>query len=235
MTALWQGNNAALSLTFDDALPSQLYYAVPRMDKYNIKGTFFGITDCPEYPLNAEGWRPVFERGHEIGSHSVTHRKAAQLSPAEAIEEAKVSKAKLEKLFAQPVTSFCYPYTDAPSHLYSAVAGAGYKQARGGRVARADKFILPRTGANMLNLPCYHVSNCVFENNDFSKQLEELLARKAWLTLMFHAVGDHTGWDNVNAEIFEQAMATIAHCRDKRGLWVAPFGTVGENLRQVGA
>lgn len=232
--SLWNGHAAALSLTFDDALPCQLDFAVPAMNLSNIPGTFFAIADCPEYPLNVHNWRRVLAHDHEIGSHSVKHLKAASLSYPQAIVEAKESKRILENHFGRPVTSFCYPYTDAPAPLQNAVKAAGYKQARGGRVARADKYIVPGDGANMLNLPCYHVDNASLEKGDVDSWVLEAFKRRAWLTLMFHGVGtDGTQWDNVFPEQWLRFMRFLEHQREN-GLWIAPFGTVAENLRQNG-
>lgn len=228
--SLWNGNRAALSLTFDDALACQLEFAVPVMDTFGIQGTFFAIGDCPQYPLDVCGWRKVIPNGHEIGSHSVRHRKAATLTPADALYETKESKRILENHFDTPVTSFCYPYTDAPSVIQQPVREF-YKQARGGRVARQDKYVLPKDNVNLFNVPCYHVDNACFERADVSLWIEELLTRGAWLTLMFHGVGtDGTQWDNVGPAAWLAFMQQLQQCKED-GLWVAPFGTVAENLR----
>lgn len=229
--SLWNGNRAALSLTFDDALPCQLEYAVPALNKYDLQGTFFAISDCPEYPLDVHGWRKAVKHGHEIGSHSVSHKKAATLTFSDALYEARESKRALENHFGNTVTSFCYPYTDAPSPLQQAVYGAGYLQARGGRGARVEKFIMPHDDFNFFNMPCFHVSNACFETGDIGNWIAEALQRGAWLTLMFHAVGDGHGWDNVKADVFAEFTEHLARHKEA-GLWVAPFGTVADNYRK---
>lgn len=230
--SLWNGNRAALSLTFDDALPCQLKYAVPAMDVNGIRGTFFAIGDCPEYPLDVIGWRPAFNRGHEVGSHSVRHKKAATLNEKTAEYETKDSKRILENHFGIPVTSYCYPYTDAPALLQDAVRKAGYKQARGGRVARADKYITPGDGVNLFNTPCFHVNGACFNHGEVNAWVDAALERNAWLTLMFHGVGpDDNQWDNVHEDTFTKFMQFLKAAAS-RGLWVAPFGEVAENLRE---
>lgn len=230
---LWNGYRSALSLTFDDALPCQLENAVPAMNRFEVAGTFFAIADCPEYPLDVWGWRKgALPFGHEIGGHSLRHRKAATLTPADRRAETVDCKRVLENHFDVPVVSYCYPYTDAPTPLQEAVRAAGYKQARGGRVARPNKYVRPGDGVNMLDMPCYHVSNAVFENGEITNWLGELMLQKAWLTLMFHAVGDNNGWDNVKVEVFESFIKLLADLRDNGSIWIAPFGTVADNLRE---
>ena len=122
--------------------------------------------------------------------------KAATMDPASADYEARFSKVWLESTIGVPVTSFCYPYTDAPQVLQSAVYGAGYKQARGGRVARPDKFMRRGDGANLLNVTCFHVGPQTV--GSVEQWLHEAMFRDAWLTLMFHGVGDERKWDNIS-------------------------------------
>lgn len=227
---LWKGNRAALSLTFDDALACQLKNAVPEMDKRGIQGTFFAITNSKEYPLDVIGWRETLKKGHEIGGHGVNHRKADTLNETTAAYETGECKRALENHFGNVVTSFCYPYTDAPGLLQKAVENAGYKQARGGRVARADKYIRASERPNFYNLPCFHVNGATFTHGETQAWVDAALERNAWLTLMFHGIGEETAWDNVPTPAFIQFLNFLTDAR-KRGLWVAPFGTVAENYR----
>jgi hypothetical protein len=140
------------------------------------------------------------------------------------------SKYLLEKQFDAPVVSFCYPFTDAPELLQNAVRKAGYKQARGGRVARSDKYVTPKDGVNLFNMPCLHANDGVLSTQG-EMWIYAALERGAWLTLMLHGVGDNgNDWDNVFPNTWENFLDFLQRMRD-RGLWIAPFGTVAENLR----
>lgn len=226
----WNGKRAAVSLTFDDGLDCQLKYAIPEMDKRGIKGTFFLPTACPAYPITWAEWTPVAENGHEIGSHSVTHSKAASLTMSEAHIEAKVSKAAIRAALNVACSSFCYPYTDAPSHLRLHVA-KHYFQARGGRAARLEKNIVPGDGVDMLNIPAYHISEGTFRDGDMTLWLADAMDRRAWITLMFHGVGpDAKQWDNVPAPLF----GVLLDLLKSMDVWVAPFGTVADAYRSMG-
>lgn len=68
----WPGGaQAAVVLSYDDALRSQLDVAVPQLDRAGFKGTFFlSGTFAPE---DVERWRNVAASGHELGNHSVFH------------------------------------------------------------------------------------------------------------------------------------------------------------------
>lgn len=228
---MWAGHRAAFTLTFDDALACQLKHAVPAMTDRGIFGTFFAITNSPEYPLDVQGWRPAFEAGHEVGSHTVNHRKAASLSVRDADLEAQHSKHVLENHFGKRVDSFCYPYTDAIPVIQDAVKRAGYKQARGGRAARVDKYVTQTQNVNYLNLPCFHINDGMFHHGEGEALVDAALERNAWLTFMFHAVGDETGWDNVTVPVFVKFLDFLADRVKNKGLLVTTFGKAAELCR----
>jgi peptidoglycan/xylan/chitin deacetylase (PgdA/CDA1 family) len=74
------GAKAAIVLTYDDALTSQLDNAVPALDEAGFKGTFFlstvKLADVPR-------WREAAGEGHELGNHTIFHPCAAATYPTE--------------------------------------------------------------------------------------------------------------------------------------------------------
>jgi peptidoglycan/xylan/chitin deacetylase (PgdA/CDA1 family) len=228
--SLWNGKQGAISLTFDDALECQLNYAIPALNSAGLPGTFFACSNSPDYPLRyLNMWRAAASMGHEIGSHGDKHLKAATLSPHMGEYEALHSKEVLEGLFNVPVTSFCYPYTDAPKQIQEPVS-RHYLQARGGRVARANKFVRPGDGVNLYNVPCYHIAQCVMETGDAFRYVDEAIRQNAWVTFMFHAVGDAQGWDNVLRDMFADFCQHLHRRRNE--IWTATFAQAAQNLRE---
>jgi peptidoglycan/xylan/chitin deacetylase (PgdA/CDA1 family) len=68
----WPGDAlAAVSLTYDDGLDSQLDYAVPALDARGFKATFF-LTE-ENMAARLRDWQAVAADGHEIGDHTVDH------------------------------------------------------------------------------------------------------------------------------------------------------------------
>jgi peptidoglycan/xylan/chitin deacetylase (PgdA/CDA1 family) len=66
------GARAAVSLTYDDGLDSQLDNAVGPLEATGLKATFFVTRDNAE--ARAEDWaRLARSGGHEFGNHTVTH------------------------------------------------------------------------------------------------------------------------------------------------------------------
>jgi peptidoglycan/xylan/chitin deacetylase (PgdA/CDA1 family) len=66
-----KGKTAAIVLTYDDALHSQLDVAVPQLAKARLRGTFFLDGDIT--PDDMVRWRAVARAGHELGNHSTNH------------------------------------------------------------------------------------------------------------------------------------------------------------------
>src|SRR5437867_2466851 len=64
------GKRAAVSLTFDDARPSQSE-ALRILDAHGVKGTFYISLAAAEQ--NIEIWRSAVAGGHEIGNHTMSH------------------------------------------------------------------------------------------------------------------------------------------------------------------
>jgi len=69
----WPGSHhAAIVLTYDDAVPSDLTIAIPQLDRAGLKGTFFlmgkamHVDDLPR-------WRAAAAAGHELGNHTINH------------------------------------------------------------------------------------------------------------------------------------------------------------------
>jgi peptidoglycan/xylan/chitin deacetylase (PgdA/CDA1 family) len=66
-----KGRIAAVVLTYDDALHSQLDVAIPQLDAAGFKGTFFLDGDIT--PADMLRWRKTQRSGHELGNHSLFH------------------------------------------------------------------------------------------------------------------------------------------------------------------
>jgi peptidoglycan/xylan/chitin deacetylase (PgdA/CDA1 family) len=110
----------AFCFTFDDALPSQLIYAVPSLNQAGLKASFYLITrnvadgagGAPAIgkPTVWADWKTVADSGHEIGSHTLTHPDLTQMNAADAAKElAESAQAIKDKLGLTPVT-VAYPY-----------------------------------------------------------------------------------------------------------------------------
>lgn len=115
----WPGGaKAAIVLTYDDALPSQLDIAVPALDAAGLKGTFFlsgvKVSDVPR-------WRAAAEKGHELANHTIFHPCPAAVfptdprntseayTPASILKEIEQQNVLLTALDGKPAHGFAWP------------------------------------------------------------------------------------------------------------------------------
>jgi peptidoglycan/xylan/chitin deacetylase (PgdA/CDA1 family) len=113
-----EGRRAAVSLTFDDARPSQIDTGLPLLEKLGVRATFFVSPKNLEQRL--EGWKRAAAQGHEIGNHSMTHPCTGNyaFSRSNALEDYDLERiAKdidaaqetIRKLLGSTPVSFAYP------------------------------------------------------------------------------------------------------------------------------
>ena len=71
----WPGGaRAAVSLAYDDAADSQLDNAIPTLDKYGVKATFYLTLSSPSIGKRLPEWRAAAQEGHELANHTLFHQ-----------------------------------------------------------------------------------------------------------------------------------------------------------------
>lgn len=149
-------------ITFDDGFRNVLDLGLPVLARHKIPAIQFIVADfigkqnawdvakgdSTEPLMDAAQIKDWLAAGHEIGSHSSTHRNLKLLGEAEAREEIFGSKKKLEDQFGVPVRHFCYPFGGYTPLTRDLVQEAGYHTACtvefGVNGVNADAFALRR-------------------------------------------------------------------------------------------
>jgi sialate O-acetylesterase len=67
------GKKAAVVFTYDDGLDCHLDVAVPQLNKFGFKGTFYCTGNSQSLDNRMEEWRGITENGHELGNHTLFH------------------------------------------------------------------------------------------------------------------------------------------------------------------
>jgi peptidoglycan/xylan/chitin deacetylase (PgdA/CDA1 family) len=145
-----------VGLTFDDGYVNVLS-AVPELARRGFSATAFIIAgrlggsnewdEGPRWPLlDAAGVRELAAAGVEIGSHSQTHPRLAQVPESQLAAEVTASRQRLEDLLSTQVRGFAYPYGSMSEKTRLAVGEAGYSYACAVAtpVARLGPLALPR-------------------------------------------------------------------------------------------
>ena len=131
-------STTVVTLTFDDGNANQMS-ALPILNKYGMKGTFYiisGVIDTPNY-LTRANLSTLAASGNEIAGHSVNHPDLTGVPIDEAKRQICNSRATLSD-WGFRVTSFAYPYASANTAVENAARDCGYNSARGlGDIASA--------------------------------------------------------------------------------------------------
>ena len=227
-------DKALVSLTFDDGLVSQFDNAVPILEQFEFRATFFLVantdtnhTDGFEHPhwprisWDDERLRNILARGHEIGSHSVTHR--CERTPE---SEAMDSKEWIEERLGIPIPSYCYPFGDANNANVEAVRTAGYQQARSFKGRGGDYYDPEKPPETLLDLDCREVLN--------GENVANWIRSGHWHIVGLHGIGEepHSGWHPISTAEFARQMSELAKVRDSGKVEVVTFNEGAERLRQ---
>ena len=227
-----------ITITFDDGFRCQFERALPILDSYGLKATFFLIAnDLPTHDRytgrhDNDWWKidwreddivmlkEVVKAGHEIGSHSVTHHP--DMLPIQPEIEARDSKRLIENWLDTKVFSFCYPFYRSHACLANAVKSAGYEQARGGGVSPdyrplASYYPVSHASLDRFNVDCRQIS-------PHGESVRDWLQEVCWQVLTYHGIGsDQDGWEPITVEQFSSQMAELARWRDSGAVEVVTF------------
>ena len=104
-------SDGKLSISFDCAWGTEYTDKIlDTLDFYNVKCTFFMTQFWVE--KNPDYVKKIFERGHEIGTHSRTHSYMSKQSESEILDELTTSAKAIENITGQKVELFRPPYGD---------------------------------------------------------------------------------------------------------------------------
>lgn len=221
----WPGRaRAAVSLTYDDSMESQLAHAATHLKQAGLRATFFLNEVADDAP-----WRALREHGHELGGHTLHHPCPRSFevptTPSEELDLARMALeldgdlAQLQRLGQAPPFSFAYP---------CGITWVGAQQSYVGLVR--ERFFAARLAADEGSpdptdpymIPAQFGLVSLFE---LDRAVQRAVDEGRWLVLGFHGVGG--GWLITEAHVHEQFVMALAARKD---VWVAPFGAVAQHL-----
>lgn len=138
----------SIALTFDDGYLDAYTAALPVLQKYGMKATFYIVNSFVGQPpyMNWDQLAAMRDAGMEIGAHSLDHLDMTTLDVNEARRQAEQSKLELEAKLGVQVSSFCYPAGRYNADVEAQVRASGFSNATTTRWDNdyGDMFGLPR-------------------------------------------------------------------------------------------
>lgn len=237
------GVRAAVSLSFDDNARSQLDYAIPILNRYGVRGTFYvnprrGLL----FERDIERWREASASGHELGNHTVQHpcsgnfpfvraeRALEFLACADIEADVLAAEEALHELVPGSAHSFAYPCGQ------TFVGRGSARQSYVPVIAR--HFTVARGVGESANDPRVCDPLCLSSWMVQGKSGDELIAMVApvvevghWAVFCFHGIGgDHI---RIDVGPFEDLVRYLAEQAPR--IWTDTVQAVGEYVasRQV--
>ncbi len=232
---LWpDGKRVAVSLSFDDARPSQLDCALPILDRHGVKATFYVRVEAVQSrPVD---WLAAAEGGHEMGNHSLHHAcsgnfgwRKARVLEAYTLEQMEAelveANSRLQGIFGHAPRTFAYPCGQT-------FVGRGVDR-RSYVPAVARHFMVGRGFRDEhFNNPMFcdlaKVGGTEFDGVPFDG-LVDLVNRaaslKSWIVFAGHDVAADARHQVVRQEDLDRF---CAYCRDPaNGVWIHTVAAVG--------
>ena len=215
----------AVSFTFDDGMRSHLDFAIPALELFGFRGTFFviggrvrdGDAAAPfwkgePYDTDWSEWRAAQANGHEIGNHTWSHPESlTELDDEQLAVDVNVSFDKLSAALGRPPFSFAYPRQRSDERVRAAVLARH-------RAARDD-------------YKAYNHERENFSPERLDARIDLAITRAAWFTPVLHVVtGPCNSADTTTEEVL---LGHLEHVKRREPrLWVDTFGRIVRYYRQ---
>jgi len=233
------GKRAAISLSFDEALPSQIDVGLEVLNKCGVKATFYVVPKTVNERL--EGWKRAVAAGHKIGNHTMTHPCTGSYdwSADNAIEDYSLemiakdiddANAEIQRLLGVTPKTFAYPCGQM-------FVGRG-RQARSFVPLVAERFIVGRgPNSDSINNPGFCDLSKVYgmafndmECDDMVSQVSETVQRGWWTIFVGYEIGDRKGSQLTKTAALQ---ALCQHITDpSQGIWVDTVEHIGRYIQQ---
>ncbi|RZA35730.1 MAG: polysaccharide deacetylase [Lysobacteraceae bacterium] len=235
-----QGARAAVSLAYDDALDSQLDHAIPALDKYGLKASFYLTLSNPAVARRLAEWRAAARRGHELGNHSLFHQCARStpgrdwVEPHRNLDTTSVEQMRDQVLLANTMLAaidgrrertFTVPCGDtmAGGRDYLPAVGASFvaiKLTGGTGVIDAMRTLDP------LAVPV--AAPVGSSGAELIAIVRQAMARGTMVNFTFHGIGgDYLG---VSTQAHEELLRFLA--AQRRLVWTDTFINIMQHVRQ---
>jgi peptidoglycan/xylan/chitin deacetylase (PgdA/CDA1 family) len=230
------GRRAAVSLSFDDARPSQIDRGIPLLDAAGVRATFY--VSPKRLAERMDGWRGAVRAGHEIGNHTMTHPCSGnfEFSRANALEDYTLQRITqdifsaseaIERDLGVAPETFAYPC--GQMYVGRGAAHASYVPL----VAR--HFIVGRAAFNesgndpaRCDLACAAAMSVDDRGwEEVRPLLERAAAAGAWLILLGHETAD-AGPQTTRLPVLERLCRWAAD--EGNGVWLDTVAAIGRHV-----
>lgn len=234
----WKGKKCAVVLTYDDGLQVHLNNAIPALDSFGLKATFY-ISDYFD-GLNARlfNWRKAAANGHELANHTVFHPCTGNLPGRSFVkpdydlnnytakrmtDEIKTMNNILKAIDGNSKRTFAYPCGDTKINdsAYIDPLKPAFVAARG-----VKSEMLSMDKIDLFNIGCYMVNGQSGE--ELITLVKKAVASHTLLVFLFHGVGGEHSL-NVSLPAHRQLLQYLK--KNQQHIWIAPMLEVAAYIK----
>lgn len=226
----WNRKQAAVVLTYDDALNVHLDQAVPALDSLQLKGTFFLTAASPAFTKRLGEWKKVAANKHELANHTLFHPcdgsqpgrsfvtpdyDLATYSVRRITDEIKMTNAVLQALDGQKERTFAYPCGDTK------VNGEAYIEGLKGELVAARGVhgeLIPNKATDLYNVGSYMINGQSGE--ELIALVKKAMQENKMIVFLFHGVGGEHSL-NVSLDAHRKLLHFLKDNEDK--IWNPTF------------
>lgn len=234
----WKNKQAAVVLTYDDALNVHLTNAIPALDKNGLKGTFYISDYFGGLREQLPGWKAAATKGHELANHTVYHPCEGGRPGREFVkpdydlnnytfrritDEIKTMNTLLKAVDGKTRRTFAFPCSDTKIRDTAYIDGV-QNEFVAARAVRSEMPTIDKVA--LFNIPSYMVNG---ESGDKLVELvKQAIDKKALLVFLFHGVGGEHGL-NVSLDAHSKLLRYLKE--HEKEIWTAPMLEVAEYVK----
>jgi len=197
-----------VSISFDDFPKSVMEKALPALDKYGWKASFYvaagleNITNHLGLHFNRDDLKQLQREGHEIGCHTYHHLNVTELSDRRKIEQIRSNAKAMKSLgFDEKMRTFAYPFGEA-SLTCKKQLESSFDSMRG--IMRGIHY--GKVDLNQVKSVPIYTGSTMQQTLGF---IDSLQKKPGWLTLFTHDIRKNPSEWGCTLEDFEYTLETI--------------------------
>lgn len=195
-----------ISITFDDGWQSTYDNAVPILNHYDYKGTFYVnplSLDTKSF-MSTTDMHHLVTGKHEVASHGLKHINFTTVNAKELDTQLGAAKTFVSQQTGMSTIDFATPYGEADAEV-TAVAKRYYQSSRG-----TESGINTRQNFDPYNLRVLFMGPDT-KISQITQAIEEARAHNGWLILVYHQIQDKKSSENITPAMFAKQLDLIKH------------------------
>lgn len=218
---LWPKKSIAISLSYDDSLGSQLDNALPALNRYDLKASFYVLPSSNPFQTRLVEWQEVAKAGHELGNHTLKHSCSGSKENREWVtenndldtrtadalaDEVRLANSMLQEIDGKIERTFTIPCGDVM------VGGNNYVE-----IVSSEFVAVKGQGSESGFSSLYAPEGD--SGGDLIKYVEEQSSEVRLINILFHGIGGD--YLSVSSEAHDQLLNYLAENRDR--YWVDTY------------